>query len=112
MTEKKVITAEFLDIEDMINDETDNTEKPEERSLDLLLQLPYSEMTEEEIERVIEYRAEIKKRDDEHDKRMSILKDAMDSEINIHKEMADKSQALLDELTRHAINRFEGASNG
>lgn len=110
MAERKVITAEFLDIEDMVED--DAPEEPKERSLDLLLTLSYSEMTDEEIERVIEYRAEIKKRDDEHDEKMAILENGMREEIAIHQDMADKAQAVLDRLIDHAIERFEDETNG
>lgn len=98
-------------MDDLNNKQEEQQEEQEERSLDLLLKLPYSEMTEEEIERVIEYRAEIKKRDDEHAEKMQMLKDAMNEEIEIHKDMANKAQTVLDELTAHAINRFNEVSD-
>lgn len=108
MTEKKVITAEFLDIEDML--EAEEPEKPEERSLDLLLTLSYSEMTDEEIERVIDYRAEIKKRDDEFEARMALQKESMDAMIAIHEDMANKAQTVLDKMVAHAIDRYDEVS--
>lgn len=110
MTEKKVITTEFLDIEDML--EAEEPEKHEERSLDLLLTLSYSDMTDEEIERVIDYRAEIKKRDDEFESRMALQKESLDAMIAIHEDMANKAQTALDAMTAHAIDRYNEVSNG
>lgn len=45
---------------------TSTNETMEERSLDKLLSLSYSEMTDEEIERVVEYKAKVKAEQEQH----------------------------------------------
>lgn len=86
------------------------TEPEKIRDINDLIDLPYSEMTEEEIERVVEYKAEIKARDAEHKARMDALHETMQENIAIHRNMAETSETLLNDLTAHAIGRFEDAS--
>lgn len=45
---------------------TSTNETVEERSLDKLLSLSYSEMSNEEIERVVEYKAKVKAEQEQH----------------------------------------------
>lgn len=105
-----MVTAEFLDvIEDMENEENEE-KKP--RGINDLIDLPYSEMTEEEIELVVEFKASVKARDAQHAEAMKVLQDGINAEIAIHQEMANKAMDTLNALTKHAINRFEDASNG
>lgn len=97
---------EQADLEDI----PEESGKP--RDLDKLLNLEYSEMTEEEIGIVIEYKAAILARDREHDERMEMLRVHMDEQAAINMAIAESAQNTLDELTRHAIGRFEDESNG
>lgn len=90
--------------------EETNTEQRKPRTINELIDLPYSDMTEEEIERVIEFKAQNKARDAEHEARMTALHEALQESINIHRTMAEASQAKLEELTAHAIGRFEDVS--
>ena len=107
-----MVTAEFLDILEEPVEEEPVEEEKKPRSINELIDLPYSEMTEEEIELVVEFKASVKARDAQHEEAMKILQEGINAEIAIHQEMADKAQTTLDEMTKHAINRFEDASNG
>lgn len=102
---------EEITLQEKLTDEEEE-EKAPPRDINKLLDLPYSEMTEEEIALVIEYKAAIKARDEAHEEAMRLLKEGMEREIAANQEMADKAQAMLEELTRHAINRFEDATYG
>ena len=104
------MTAEFLDVIEERENEEEEKKKP--RGINELIDLPYSEMTEEEIELIVEFKAAIKARDEQHAEAMKTLQEGIDAEIAIHQEMADKAMNTLNELTRPAINRFEDASNG
>ena len=84
-------------------------EKP--RDINQLIDLPYSEMTEAEIELVIEFKAAIKARDEAHERRIKIIQDGINEQIRIQQEAAIAAQNKLDELTAHAINRFNEVSN-
>lgn len=85
-------------------------ENTQERTIDELMDLPYSEMTDEEIERVVEFKAANIARDAEHVARMDALHEALEVEIGLHRDMADTAQTKLEELTAHAISRFENES--
>lgn len=107
------MAAEFHDIEHETSENIAETTEPESpRDIDVLLNLDYSEMSEEEIRIVVEYRANIIARDREHQERMNMLREHMAEQAAIHREMAEDAQKRLDELTRHAIDRFESESNG
>lgn len=88
----------------------EQTKVDEPRTINELIDLPYSEMTEEEIALVVEFKAAVKARDAEHEARMSALHDALAEQTEIHRVMADTAQAKLEDLTAHAIGRFEDAS--
>lgn len=76
------------------------------RSINELIDLPYSEMTEEEIAYVIDYKAEIKARDEAYQARMDALKAHCEEVKAIHKQIADNAQATLEALTQHAIEQY------
>lgn len=93
-------------------DENESTQEPKERSINELIDLPYSEMTDEEIARVVDFKATIKARDDAYIQRQTELREHMEEIAAIHGEMAAKAEAQLKELTAHAINDYKAASNG
>lgn len=86
-------------------------EDTEPRTIDELVDLPYSEMTEEEVELIIEWKAANKVRDEEHRRRMDALQAHFAEEIAIHRQAAAESKAVLDNLTAAALARLE-AVNG
>ena len=91
-------------------EETTTTEIVKPRSINEIIHLPYSELTDEEIELVIEFKANAIARDEEHKARMQALNDAMKEKARMHAENAKKSQDLLESLTQHAINLFKEVS--
>lgn len=63
---------------------TSTNETVEERSLDTLLSLSYSEMTDEEIGRVVEYKAKVKAEQEQHAAQLQALE--------------ERSQAICEQL--------------
>lgn len=94
---------------DIIEPETEETV---ERSISELWDLPYSEMTDEEIARLIDYKAAIKARDETHEKIMTKIENALLNIVQINEKAAQSSIDTLNALTAHAIERFNEASNG
>ena len=92
-------------------DETAQVEDTGPRTIDELVDLPYSEMTEEEVELIVEWKAANKARDEEHQRRMEALQAHFAREIAIHRQAAAESKAVLDNLTAAALSRLE-AVNG
>lgn len=90
-------------------DET--TEKGPEatRGINELIDLPYSEMTDEEIELVVEFKAAVKARDTEHEARMALLHETTAESAAANAAIAQKADALLTELTAHAVQRYKEA---
>ena len=80
------------------------------RTIDELVDLPYSEMTEDEIELIVEWKAANRARDEEHQRRMDALQAHFAEEIAIHRQAAAESKAVLDNLTAAAITRLEAAN--
>ena len=92
-------------------EETAQVEDSGPRTIDELVDLPYSEMTEEEVELIVEWKAANKARDEEHQRRMDALQAHFAEEIAIHRQAAAESKAVLDNLTAAALARLE-AVNG
>ena len=92
-------------------DETAQVEVSGPRTIDELVDLPYSEMTEEEIELLVEWNAANRARDEEHQRRMDALQAHFAEEIAIHRQAAAESKAVLDNLTAAALARL-GAEDG
>lgn len=97
------MTAETLNIEN---------EKTEPRDINTLCDLPYSEMTDEEIDILINFKAEGIANDITHIKNMQIMEEAANTQIAYSRQTANSAMNVLNEMTRHAIQRYEDASNG
>lgn len=93
--------------------DTENTEQTtEERDINKLLDLPYSEMTEEEIERVIEFKAEVKARDAQFEQTLEAIKGASDAQLKVMQEQAEKDAERQDALLQASIERMQKVSEG
>lgn len=90
-------------------DEVTQVEDSGPRTIDELVDLPYSEMTEEEIDLLVEWKAANRARDEEHRRRMDALQAHFAEEIAIHRQAAAESKAVLDNLTAAALSRLEAA---
>lgn len=85
-------------------------EENKERSIDELIDLPYSEMTDDEIERVIEFKAACKARDETHKAQIAAIESHMQEISATHKALADKLEASLQAQTEYALRRLADES--
>lgn len=83
---------------------------PKERDMDTLLNLPYSEMTDEEIERVVDYKVNIKMRDADYQVLLKKRDETAKQVIAIHQKMLEDTEAALQARQDSAIARFLKAS--
>lgn len=90
-------------------DETTENAPEAPRDINELIDLPYSEMSDEEIELVVEFKANVKARDAEHEARMAALHETMAESAAANAAIAQKADALLTELTAHAVQRYKEA---
>lgn len=81
-------------------------EETKPRELDKLLELEYSEMSDDEIELVLEWKAECKLREAEHAAFMEALETATKVVIEEHHEVAKRSSRMLDDLAQQAVERL------
>lgn len=95
-------------------DETIETTEIEPRSIDELADLPYSEMTEAEIDLMVEFRASCIARDEAHTKAMEAIHAHSREMAAIAREKADAAKSALDEMVEQSRKLFEeaSASNG
>lgn len=82
------------------------------RDINELIDMPYSEMTEQEIELVIQFKADVQTRDALHSETMKKLDEHLQDAAAQNKRAADAAIERLNELTAHAIERFEDTTNG
>lgn len=86
--------------------ETEVLEPEGPRSIDQLWDLPYSEMTDDEIALIIQYKADIQTRDELHSAKMTALKQTFEEVAQSHRDAAQHAKDVLDQLTQHAIDRY------
>ena len=82
----------------------------EPRSINKLIDLPYSEMTDEEIEIVIEFKAAVRARDAIYSQEMQAIKDSLEETSAMHLALAQSIEQTLADMTKHAIERYESES--
>lgn len=87
-------------------------EQKKERSINELVDLPYSEMTEDEIERLVEWKAENKARDATFTKMVEENKAHNEEIAAIHRAMADEAKTQLEAMTAQALENLKAVSNG
>lgn len=87
--------------------EPETVANPEPRTIDELIDLPYSEMTDDEIERLIEWKVEIKAQDEQYRKQQEELTAMMAEKAAANKAAADSSMELLNRLCAAAIKRCD-----
>lgn len=84
-------------------------EKP--RTISELFDLSYSDMTDDEIDRLVAYKVEQASKQQLYKEQIEIAQQAMQTVISNNYEAAEYAKNKLDELTAHAIDRFKEASN-
>lgn len=77
-----------------------------------LLDKPYSELTDAEIEAVIEFKANIKARDKAHVERLQAIKDASDKLIAQQQEQVQAAHDAQDALLQASLTRLNRLNGG
>ena len=89
------------------------TESSETIDINKLLDKPYSELTDAEIEAVIEFKANVKARDKAHTERLQAIKDASDRIIAQQQKQvqaAHEAQAALLQASMTRLSRLNGGA--
>ena len=83
----------------------------EQRDVETLVdqKIPYSEMTEDEIESVIEYRAGILSNESSYQERMSANDTVMQIAANRFADVANRAEAMLSDSVNDAMERLNSA---
>ena len=77
-----------------------------------LIDKPYSEMTEEEIEAVVEWKAQVKARDKQFSETLQAIKDAQAEQLKVMQDTASKDAARQDAFLQASIERLNRANGG
>ena len=77
-----------------------------------LLDKPYSEMTEEEIEAVVEWKAQVKARNEQFQQTLQAIKDAQAEQLKVMQDTASKDAARQDAFLQASIERLNRANGG
>ena len=77
-----------------------------------LLDKPYSELTDAEIEAVIEFKANTKARDKAHAERLQAIKDASDKLIAQQQEQVQAAHDAQDALLQASLTRLNRLNGG
>ena len=83
-----------------------------EFDINKLIDKPYSEMTDAEIEFVIEWKAGVKARDAQFQVTLQTIRDGMQAQQKAMQEQADKDAERQDALLRASIERMNRANGG
>ena len=88
------------------------TESSEPIDVNKLLDKPYSELTDTEIEAVIEFRASVKARDKAHAERLQAIRDASDRIIAQQQEQVQAAHDAQDALLQASMRRLNRLNGG
>ena len=88
------------------------TESSEPIDVNKLLDKPYSELTDAEIEAVIEFRASVKARNKAHAERLQAIRDASDRLIAQQQEQVQAAHEAQDALLQASMTRLSRLNGG
>jgi len=94
------------------NEKVTNTQSTGKIDINKLLDKPYSEMTEEEIEAVVEWKAQVKARDKQFKETLQAIKDAQAKQLKVMQETAERDAARQDAFLQASIERLNRANGG
>ena len=77
-----------------------------------LLDKPYSELTDDEIEAVIEFKASVKARDRAHAERLQVIKEATDRLIAQQQKQVKAAHDAQDALLQASLTRLNRLNGG
>lgn len=87
-------------------------ESSKEIDVNKLLDRPYSELTDAEIEAVIEFRASVKARDRAHAERLQAIRDAGDRIAAQQQEQVQAAHDAQDALLQASLRRLNRLNGG
>ena len=88
------------------------TESSKEIDVNKLLDRPYSELTDAEIEAVIEFRASVKARDKAHAERLQAIRDAGERIVAQQQEQVQAAHEAQDALLQASMTRLSRLNGG
>ena len=88
------------------------TESSKEIDVNKLLDRPYSELSDEEIEAVIEFRASVKARDKAHAERLQAIRDAGERIAAQQQEQVQAAHDAQDALLQASLKRLNRLNGG
>lgn len=88
----------------MTTESSETTAKP--RSIDELYPLPYSEMTEEEIEKVVEFKANLQAQNKANAERMEAIAAASKAMIEQNEKQYREAKAAQEKLLSFSLKRL------
>lgn len=88
------------------------TESSEPIDVNRLLDRPYSELSDEEIEAVIDFRASVKARDRSHAERLQAIRDASERIIAQQQEQVQAAHDAQDALLQASLKRLSHLNGG
>ena len=88
------------------------TESREPIDVNKLLDKPYSELTDAEIEAVIEFKANVKARDKSHTERLQAIKDVNDRLIAQQQKQVQAAHEAQDVLLQASMTRLNRLNGG
>lgn len=77
-----------------------------------LMDKSYSEMTEEEINAVIEWKAQVKARNEQFQQTLQAIKDSQQAQLKVMQETAERDAARQDAFLQASIERLNRANGG
>jgi hypothetical protein len=88
------------------------TESSKTIDVNKLLDKPYSELTDAEIEAVIEFKASVKARDRAHAERLQVIKDTSDRIIALQQKQVQEAHDAQDALLQASLTRLNRLNGG
>ena len=88
------------------------TESNEPIDVNRLLDRPYSELTDEEIEAVIDFRASVRARDKAHAERLQAIRDASERIAAQQQEQVQAAHDAQDTLLQASLKRLNRLNGG
>ena len=88
------------------------TESSKTTDVNKLLDKPYSELTDAEIEAVIEFKANVKARDRAHAERLQAIKDTSDRLIEQQQKQVQAAHNAQDALLQASLTRLNRLNGG
>lgn len=88
------------------------TESSETIDVNKLLDKPYSELTDAEIEAVIDFKASVKARDKAHAERLQVIKDTSDRLVAQQQKQVQAAHDAQDALLQASLARLSRLNGG